>query len=811
MDIRDNPLKSELPYEPFQAKSKEAEAVSDEVSATFKAAISQSIPTFSPPKEPISGKILDEEVQLLENQQKNLLNLIEEAEALDSTQLNVGPEVIDKIAQEQIKKILDKNLQNNQGMIQSEHRSQNSTENITPIGAGLELSPNAGLEVHFENSQLLDSSAKNPLQPLIIEEAFAKGLPGLEIGVVGANILSRGCVTLASGMVLNKIEEVIKAKEKALEHVEGEEKVILQNEVTVLKQWLAVQMDLFNELLLDSTIMSATSLPKAAAAIVTIMDSNTQVVTGLEAVGTVAESGLSTAAGVIDSMGMGATLIRAALALKEAQDDKIQHDIWTKDLVNKGNLSDVQKILNTQERIYHERLELNKPLLHDLLKNTNAILEAAKLLSSENQTKVMANIEKQLQNEGIEIPFDTPSIIQLQAYLMDQKNYDTFNDMMVKKKEMLSVSIRNALRAFSFKKDEIDKGFLSLALTKARAIFTTAVVVATAIIVLKVLLLVGIIASSAALSATGFGVLAVVALFIIIGAAYLYWKKPNIFMTYVKGVQSKLFFWSLPLAIQKYRLHYSVLETKKQSENINVIALRVLEIEKLLQHGTDSEIEEFSQEYFWSLSRIIPGYKDSKTVEEHKEILRKYQSDLQTLKDSKEKEIKKLNEQVAHLSGSVEYFNEKVQKLQDRVDVAGWKDFQRSLKKKEAKAEAAATAKITPEEDYEILADFLLNDASLLDDSETKRLLLHMGIDLEQLNSIDQKELKKEIGHLIRGFFAMETEDTVSLLNKQTLLKKHGVMEKVEHPMSSEAQRKFEEQRKLPKGKNGIRENTALA
>lgn len=821
MDVSNDPIKrATTPYGQTQDPVKDKK--NDDIYASIEALIPESISNYHPPAEPISGKLLDEAVlKPLEVQKQDLSSLIEKAEALDFAQMDGIQELTEKLAEEQIKKILEQHHQDQQKVVGEEQKTQNFTEGLVPIDAGVEIGIPHGLEHH---------DLGDKMQPLVIEEAFAKYFPGLEIGVVGVNILSRGCVTLASGMMLNKIEELIKVKEKSIEHLEGKEKEEMQNEVIVLNKWLGVQKDLFNELLVDSAIMSATSLPKAGSAVVAILETGTKAATEaaaaagnatLVSAGTATLGNLAAATCFIDVIGLGALLIRSSIAMKEAQDDKIKQGLWSAAIVNTGTLSEAQIIYEKQKAIFNERLEKNKPVLNEILVSAAARLEVAKMASPENQAKIVAIVTKQLSEAGIEIPLEINTPVQLRNYLLDPKNAVSFNEMMVRKKEMLSVSLRNAMRTFSLKKDKIDKGFLSLALTRTRAIFTTAVIVAIVVIILKILILTGVIAASAALSATGFGVLAVILGFIIIGAVYLYMKKPNIFKTYVKGVQARLYFWSIPLAVQKYRLNSSILETKKLSENINDLGLRVLEIEKLLDKGTESQIKDFSVE-----AKKVPSYikfgskigmlrqhsqKEAKTIDEHKEILRKHQSDLQILKESKEKEVKNLEDHIAYLTGSADHFDAKVKKLQERVDVAGWKDFQRNLKKKEkAQKQAGVAAAKAPEEDYEILADFLLKDATLLEDKETGRLLSLMGIDLAQLRNMDRKELKEEVGRLIRAFFAMETEDSVDLLKKQALLQKHGLIEKFEHPMNSEAKRKFEQQQKSQQGTNGLRENTAF-
>lgn len=585
------------------------------------------------------------------------------------------------------------------------------------------------------NKKEIDLS--HAMQPFQIEESFIKELPQLELAVVGTNLLSRGAVIFTSGMLLNKIEEAIEAKEQYLASVQNEpERKAIQEEITILKKWVNVRLAIMSSSMKDLALNAVMSSPKAFSAIVVLA----------KATGTVVSH-------VIDWAGLGIGLIGSALSFHASRMNFKAHDAWTALVGTKGegeSVDDlekrkvnVDKIIERQKKIFAARFESNHPELAKRIKEAAFDLDIT-AFSNENWTPEAETLAK-LKEAGIDL----------------SEIREAVNDL--KKKEMLSVSLRKGLLAFNQKKDSIDKGFLQQDVNKSGGLLTLASVLTGGIIVLKSLLLASVIASTVALSVVGYGMLVGVIGGMIFGAVYLYIKKPNIFKTYLKGVQILLAFWNIPRAVQNFRSHYAQLSEMRVSDQINDIRGRVLEAEGLLKgEGKDKDIESF-------LNKHLPEKKTSGLNVD--DILKKYVKKLKKTEAAKLKEAEHLKQKIAGLNESIDYFEAKIKPLQAEVNAAGWKDFQRSLDRKQ-EVEAV-------DDDASILAEYLVKDIGLQEDSETRKLLLHMDINPNTLSKEDTEDLKVMVAERIRAFFAMETSETMSLISKQNLLVKHGLRENI--------------------------------
>lgn len=464
--------------------------------------------------------------------------------------------------------------------------------------------------------EILNQMQEDPLQaPIILDEAVFRALAHFEAASVGINILSRATIAIATGMLLNRIDDVIRVKEeKQLQDTDNDkDKKQLQEEVGKLKKWLKAQRKAYNSQLQSTVGMSLLSIPRGAFAIARI----------IEKTGSTVET--------TGNVFLVTSFIGEALRMRRAGRGLKTHADWA--LV----------VAKTP-------------------KEANAIIARSK----ENREK--------------------------------QENADVSE-----KQEMLSVSLRNALRTMCYKKEAIDRSFLKFSFSRSKWRFTAASVLTILTVSLKIALYMGVASVGAALVVTGYGMVAAIVGSMIIGAIYLYVKKPNLFKTYVNGVQARLFFQNIPLAIQQYRRNYTVLKASKL----------FVEKEMLLTNKND------------------------------------------VLAEKKQAQFDALQQKIDKLNASITKMETQVADLQESINEAGWKDFYRHLH--------GFMPPITTEDSATILATHLLKDPAIWQDEETKKLLARMGVSLDELHGVPVVQ----VGELLRAFFAMDEELTVEMARRQ--------------------------------------------
>lgn len=680
--------------------------------------IIQEIPHHS--QQVINAKLMPSiDLETLEYDEEEIKRLLTQAEALNPEQIRETKRWM-KTA---IKKVIENLLKHS--LTESSKKDENDfhVANFHLIG-----------EVDFDGDHV------DLLEPLLLEEAFFRDVAALEIGVVAANVMSRATITIAIGMLLNKVNEVIKIKENALLEADDMTKEKLQSEVLILKKWLNEQTVLFNSQWKKNLLLSTLSTPKAASGIVRLVGSSGAI-----------------AGEVVGFVGLGTSLIRSAIQIHECNVNLKEHEVWVKAFHNEGQKA--QSMLDKQQAIFNSRLEANAPALNELLRIVIRELEGATDRSPDltniYQTLKEAGINA-FMKDGVSIPIESLSIKELHDQLVDPQQRPALNQMMVQKKEALSVSIRNSLKTFSRKKEEIDRGFLRLALHKAKGIFAGTTVISSLTIVLKVLIVIGIPTAGIVLAPMGYGMLLILLVFLIVGGVYLYVKKPNIFETYIKGIQTHLFLRKIPLSIQNFRSHYTQLQASKISEEVQGLGIRILAVDRLLEKKDKEEMKLY-----------LKGHV-SKRISEHADvtkILTNYREVLEAKQEKKVARYKVLSEKLHVLHHSVSKMEIKVKELQDYIGKAGWKDFQKHLTGKGKLMDREGN----PLDYAEVLTDFLLQDPTLLEDSETVKLLEYMEIDMKAIRALPREVIKNESLRAIRGFFAMEEDATIEMIKKQKM------------------------------------------
>lgn len=658
---------------------------------------------------PVLGKhVINNKVIFLEEEGDKIDRMIDQAFLLDKEKTKETQDIIDQAADLTVEKIL-------------------SSEEI-PVDI---------------ESEIISFLEKDEL----FEKKIMKSTPEIEM-------LNKGSVVIVSLLLLNCMKKIIKVKEERYNLIEETKDPVLEREILLLKNWVKVQSIVTNENIQKLGLESVFSSPQGVTTILNLANASSAIFSS-----------------VLGWVGIGLSIISQVRSLRKNQQDFNKHVVWTEIIKNSGMIgNDAKKVYDEQKLIFKNRLELNLRTLNSFLSPIIEELQSAEDYPLEDQKKVLLETKIKLKDVGIEVPLDHEATVEtLYSYLSNSLNHENLNKMMVQKKETLSVSLRNGLRTLANRKEKIDKGFLKFSLNKTRIVFTATMVVTAVTIAIKVLSIVGVIsavAASAALAATGFGILALGITCTILGAVYLYIKKPNIFKTYLQGIQLKLLFWRIPLAIHTHRRNYTLMQEHKISVEINLIAGRILEIDKLLKTDNKEEIKN----YLRKINKKISG-----NVEE---ILENYKQGLIKTQISKEAEFEIRNKKLNDLNLSVAKFSEKVETLQEKINNAGWKDFERLLNKKKYKEDKASSEKLlisNKNDEVKILVEHLLKDSTLLEDSETKKILNHMDVDITKLNKKDLEAVKEGAEKSLRVFFAMDVDDTLYLIKKQTIMGEHGL------------------------------------
>jgi hypothetical protein len=629
-------------------------------------------------QKPVQAKILNTPTLAdFKNDENKIHNYLEMALKLDPNQKKLTEETLNELMPQVIENIL-----------------RECSENASSIA-----------DEHKKNFEDMDLS--KPVSPFLIKESFVKKIPKLEIAVVGANILSRGSSIVSQGMLLNKIQEVIMVRKNLLETMtDDKEKSVLSHEIDILTQWHQFHSAAFSKLLSKSVTDSIFSLPKLSAAIISL-----------------AKIGNSLVGMLIGWLGMGVSLISYAMDWKAKQNKLDMHETWKKLFEGSGRTAD--QIIEKQKTIYEKRLTLNLPHLNVLLQSIDDEIKAVENGTIEEKAIRLEELVIKLKDKGIEFPEKLATLEELQSTL-NSSDKQSLNVMMVKKKEMLSVSLRNGLKALNQKKSQLDKATLKNEIDTSSGFFILYTYITGWTIALESLLASNILTSaivigclSTALTVLSYGTLAGVVVSVLAGSIYLYMKKPNIFKTYIQGIQARLMFWNIPLSIQQFRKNCKLLEEVKIYGQINKIGLQILEADPKLREKLENKL------------------------------------------NAKKEKWKALTEQVAELNISISRFEERIKPLQERIDQAAWKDFQLQLHGKEI--ELAQMDIDRPKEDLQVLVEHLLQDETLVEDDETKNLLLQMGIDLSTVVGKNRELATQELSSMIRTFFSLDVDDKIKI------------------------------------------------
>lgn len=377
---------------------------------------------------------------------------------------------------------------------------------------------------------------------------LSKGTAPLELGIVLADMIGQGGVLIAMSALVKKAEQVLQAKKQALETTPGH----LDQEVEGLSRWIDIQRQLLKKQKENTAVTVTLATPMV-----------------ISSLGRFFHSATSAIGAAFGWLSIGALMITAAWEWRHAHKDVKEHQAWTVAFQNSGSSAeDVQKIIDKQKAVFEANLLQNLPAFQDKILNPALdLIKKAEDLDPFFKEDAVNNIIRIFKSNHLALATEKPSFEELSTDLKNPDRQAEWNKQMVQNKEELSVSLRNALRSLFSSKSEIDKGFLKVKLNKAKALFSATIFIAALAIVFKILMILGVASVGVLLVASGYGIMAAVLGLAIFGLVYLYVKKPNLFKTYLKGIQAKLLWKEIPLAVQSYRRQYVLFEMSKRLLN----------------------------------------------------------------------------------------------------------------------------------------------------------------------------------------------------------------------------------------------------
>lgn len=509
----------------------------------------------------------------------------------------------------------------------------------------------------------------------VVGPSTKKAGAALEVTSFAAMALGPLSILMMMNHLIKEAKKTVKMKKKALATVKQADKASLEQEIDLLQKWISTNQKVMNDQLRKRAAAVSLSASKAAASMAEL---------------------ISHASPAVEPLGIvagGASLGIAGWNWYRAHKNLKSFNRWAATFHPNFNAS---QVLETQRKIFEKRCEDNLPALIAFLNPILDELARAQNAPAEQQKKAVVSALDKLQK--IDCNFEEfascQSSLDLHKALSTPAIQKRINERLVKEKETVSVSLRNALKTLATRKASIERKFFKFALNKEKALFGIAALDIAALVTLKVLVVVGVITGTVALSATGYGLLAAGVILGLVGLAYLYYKKPNTFKSYFSLVYLKSTFGNLRIAINHFKRHRAYLKLSQSS-------------------GKDNN----------------------------------------------------LRERVLKLDAKVSKLEAKMKEVEQILSEAGWKDYQRHLLKK-SKRKAPAS-----DEDASItLARSLLSDNTLLEDTETAKILKSLHIDLENLREQpDPKIALQEVAQSIRLVFGKDAHKLLSLIETAKL------------------------------------------
>jgi hypothetical protein len=273
------------------------------------------------------------------------------------------------------------------------------------------------------------------------------------------------------------------------------------------------------------------------------------------------------------------------------------------------------------------------------------------------------------------------NVNKLHAVLRDDKVKERIFKENFGKREGLAKVSATIVKSLAAKKLKLNAFFDKYRLTKGNINFSLATICATAFVVTKVVALTtAIVLPSVILSATGFGAIGVGVILMGVGLYYFYKKKPNLMRTVLKMVHIRLSLDQLPKAIRNFQHKRALL---KESENTLVIS-KIKEMQDSLgsiisQRNLPKESmlpKELRSFYKAVRTKLNALNNEGKTITEKMEAINIL---LNKELSKRTAETHKIVQEVKETEKRLQFWEQKVQALQDEIVSANYQDLLREV------------------------------------------------------------------------------------------------------------------------------------
>jgi hypothetical protein len=598
------------------------------------------------------------------------------------------------------------------------------------------------------------------------------GFKSVEVGTLLLKLLGAGGSAIVIQSLINQANKEIDRKRTLLLKATGDEKASLEREINILDNWAKLHHRTLLDQIKETVVSAVLAFPKIGFSICVILEK------GSTMIGT-----------AFFGLGIGVDMIGSSWEWYKTKKSVSKQKLWIQGFRNQG--VDAKKLVEKQKKIFEGRMKKNLPLLKAKLQPVLEQLQNLEQLDSEEQEEVLRTSLLQLKEQGFELVSEERTLPSLEPVSEAQHELDKqrvqkvvppmnlekvtspgelrelllkpevqheLNKQMVQKSEMLSGSLRNALKTSIIKKGEIERGFLKWDLLKLKISAAAVFINAGLWIAVKAALLPVMIGGTVTgLVISGYGMLALAVVLLVASLAYLYYKKPNIFKTMCKGVYVELALRKIPLAIQHYRRQSALLDTLTVAERSQVVTNNLLTLRKLEQIQ-DCKFEEIPEDLQKFIYKKL-GQRNVFTSEDIKQCIPEYCLFLEGKLKHYEGKMQAVNERVLYLNESVQEHESKINGLQELISKAKWKDYQRLLHQDTGRAQKSQ------EDDIAVLASSLLSDEGLLQDPDIISILEQMEIDLGALRAAYPDDSAKEAVKALKSFFAMDDKELLHAIH----------------------------------------------
>lgn len=423
-------------------------------------------------------------------------------------------------------------------------------------------------------------------------------------------------------------------------------------------------------------------------------------------------------------------VLTSAISLWRAEKAKTTYDTWTQKVArNPRFINDAKKLLaQRQERLILKKIE-------------NMPFEDLKVMLQEKGLNVQVESLNEFKAKLDEEPFRREAVVKLLS-AQDEKE------------EALLTSLRNGVQALADAKIKSEKKFFVFNYFRAGWDVGLSSLSATLVITLEALTLLGII--SVATSAMAVPILTLfLGGWVLWGVGlYLFYKhRPNLFMSYVRGINLRLAFYQIPAKIR----HLQWNQKKYEIEFLENKQKQYKKLENILRQKITLDRKAYPKKFHKALNQVC---KDTVNKMKGLEIPAKeqYEETLNNILIQQklyEKKIALAKSKELKIQKKLEWWHGKkgiITKLQNHLTNAGIKDF------------ALSQRLLRNVKGVEIeLSSLIKEEMSALDFSHDEELQAifrnQMDIDLTKSQKVVLKQLKQ--------FFKMDESDLLHFMKQK--------------------------------------------